>query len=499
MDFSNFNLTPSSKKALEGARIIADSNKHLKVIDLHLIGALLLQDNVNIDFSLQLCDVNKIGLLTAFKEVILEYKERKRKKAIYAEEISDILETAKTISTSYGHDYIGVDHIFLSILVTRDEISNFMGSLEIDLEKLIDTLSNSIEHGVEPIPTTQQPKPQPKTKSADDSIESCFENLNKTVLERGTFEIFGRDKEIDRAFEVLLRKNKSNVIFVGDAGVGKTAIVEGMVEQIVKRECPDLLLHKEIVSLDVTSVLSGTIYRGQMEEKMQKILKLVSENHHLILFIDEIHTIVGSGNSEGGLDLANILKPALSRGNISCIGATTLDEYKRYFEKDSALNRRFECISVAEPTKEETKKLLSKAKVSYEKFHQVSFDDNVLDIIIDLCEEYLPSKKFPDKAFDILDESGAKTKKIHIVRPQEAIDMEKKFKDDDFVESKAFKKHEEKYKKILETWGKKLEKEVFPVTEDTIYGIFAHKLDTTAEKVKNKNNIYVKGRIGFGV
>ena len=448
MDFSNFNLTPSSKKALEGARIIADSNKHLKVIDLHLIGALLLQDNVNIDFSLQLCDVNKIGLLTAFKEVILEYKERKRKKAIYAEEISDILETAKTISTSYGHDYIGVDHIFLSILVTRDEISNFMGSLEIDLEKLIDTLSNSIEHGVEPIPTTQQPKPQPKTKSADDSIESCFENLNKTVLERGTFEIFGRDKEIDRAFEVLLRKNKSNVIFVGDAGVGKTAIVEGMVEQIVKRECPDLLLHKEIVSLDVTSVLSGTIYRGQMEEKMQKILKLVSENHHLILFIDEIHTIVGSGNSEGGLDLANILKPALSRGNISCIGATTLDEYKRYFEKDSALNRRFECISVAEPTKEETKKLLSKAKVSYEKFHQVSFDDNVLDIIIDLCDEYLPSKKFPDKAFDILDESGAKTKKIHIVRPQEAIDMEKKFKDDDFVESKAFKSTKKNTKKF---------------------------------------------------
>ena len=145
--------------------------------------------------------------------------------------------------------------------------------------------------------------------------------------QKNEFEIFGRDKEIERIFEVLLRRNKSNVILVGEAGVGKTAIVEGMAEKIIKRECPDLLLHKEILCLDLTSVLAGTIYRGQMEEKLKKILDHLSKEDHYILFIDEIHTIVGAGSSEGSLDLANILKPALSRGNISCVGATTKDEY----------------------------------------------------------------------------------------------------------------------------------------------------------------------------
>jgi ATP-dependent Clp protease ATP-binding subunit ClpC len=234
-----------------------------------------------------------------------------------------------------------------------------------------------------------------------------------------------------------------------------------------------------------------------MEEKMKNIIKYVTNNPHLILFIDEVHTIIGSGSSEGSLDLANILKPALSRGQISCIGATTQEEYKRYFKKDQALDRRFENITVNEPSSEDTKALLMKAKASYENYHQVKYSKSCINLIVDLCSKYTPEKKFPDKAFDILDESGAKTKKTNIIRPQEAKDMEDKFKDKGFVKSKDFPKHKQKYEKILKNWGKNLEKQTFNVDIDTIYDIFAFKLNTTPENIKNGSNIRIKGTIGF--
>ena len=271
-----------------------------------------------------------------------------------------------------------------------------------------------------------------------------------------------------------------------------------MAEKIVKRECPDLLLHKEIISLDITSVVSGTIYRGQMEEKVKSILDSLKQNKRLILFIDEIHTIIGSGtSSEGGLDMANILKPALSRGEISCIGATTSEEYKRFFEKDSALDRRFENINVKEPSKEDTKELLLGAKFSYEDFHTVNYSEDIIDLIIDLCEEYLPTKKFPDKAFDILDESGAKTKKINVVRPQKAKDMESDLMEAQKNNQKNFEKLHKKYESILKKWGEKLEKTKFNVDKDTIYDIFANKLNVEPETIKNKDKIKPKGIIGF--
>jgi len=257
------------------------------------------------------------------------------------------------------------------------------------------------------------------------------------------------------------------------------------------------LLHKNILSLDLTSVMSGTIYRGQMEEKLKKILEHLSAEDHYILFIDEIHTIVGAGSSEGSLDFANILKPALSRGNISCVGATTKDEYDRFFKNDSALNRRFELINVNEPTKEETFELLKVAKKSYEKFHQVEYSEELLAKIVELCDIYLSNKKFPDKAFDIIDESGAKTKKVNMVRPQKAKDMEEQLVDLDFQKNTDYDKFHGKYVKILEKWGESLKNKTFNVDMDTIYDIFAHKLNTSKENIKENKNVPSSGRIGF--
>ena len=497
MDFSKFNLTPSAKSAIEEARQLADKLNHLKVIDLHLIHAVLCKNNTNINFSLQSMGVNQLGLSEAFYDVLKNYKEPKRKKRIYSPEIFQIIEVSSKIAKKQGHSYVGIDHIFLCCLYHVDEIAEFFNSLEIDAEELIQTLSTCISKGLESvIPQGKTQAPEQKKKALNPT-ESCCENLNEKITKRGTFEIFGRDKEIERAFEILLRKNKSNIIFVGEAGVGKTALVEGMAEKIVQRECPDLLLHKEILTLDITSVISGTIFRGQMEEKMKNILDFVSQNSHYILFIDEIHTIIGSGSSEGSLDLANILKPALSRGEISCIGATTGEEYKRYFKKDAALDRRFENINILEPSKEDVKTLLMNAKASYENYHQVSYSEDIVDLVIDLCSKYIPDKKFPDKAFDILDESGAKTKKTNIVRPQKAKDMEPMFSDKEFTESQKFSSFQKKYEKILLEWTKKLKNETFDVDKEVIYAIFAHKLGEPIENIKLGNDVRIKGTIGF--
>jgi ATP-dependent Clp protease ATP-binding subunit ClpC len=234
-----------------------------------------------------------------------------------------------------------------------------------------------------------------------------------------------------------------------------------------------------------------------MEEKIKNILDIVSNNNNYILFIDEIHNIVGAGSSEGSMDFANILKPCLSRGDISCIGATTKNEYDKFFKKDTALNRRFEKIDISEPSKEDTLSLILNTKKSYEKFHGVKYEDNVIEKIIDLCEIYLIDKKFPDKAFDILDESGAKTKKINIVRPQKAKDMENKLYNPEFQNSEEFKEFEKKYLQIIEKWGKKMRKKIFCVDMDTIYAIFANKLNTSKENIKDGKNIPLKGKIGF--
>lgn len=500
MNFSKFNLTPSAKSAISKSQKLAEELGHLKVIDIHLIICVLRQDNANIHNAFEKNEYNIHGIIQALEAALDSYKEPKRKKKIFAPEIFEILDIAKELAQHGGCEYIGSDHIALAILESREEIIEFLGQLGVELPLICESLSSNIFEGVQE-DSSQKVPISPGVAGANPSedfnlVQECCENLNKKVEERGSFEIFGRDEEINRAFEVLLKKNKSNIIFVGEAGCGKTAVVEGMAEKIVKRECPDLLLNREILALDVTSVLSGTMYRGQMEEKIKKILNVIKQNPRYIVFIDEIHTIVGSGGPDGGLDIANILKPALSRGEISCIGATTEDEYKSFFKKDSALDRRFENIAISEPSVKQAKELISKAKVSYEEFHQVSYSNEVIELIIDLCSEYLPDRKFPDKAFDILDESGARVKKEKIKRPQEAKDIEVKLADMT-EEINDFNKLRKEYEEILQKWGDSLKNKKFNVDKDVIYDLFANKLNVSIQALEKKEKLTIKGRIGF--
>jgi ATP-dependent Clp protease ATP-binding subunit ClpC len=500
MNFKNFNLTPSSKKALQKAKTTAKKFGHLKVIDFHLLHAISEQSHTNLDYIYHRIGFSKEGLISGIEAVLKIYKEPKRKKEIYCPSIKVILQSAEVIAKKYKSDYIGVDHILWAILEKCESIYLFIEKGGVDPEKLQSSLVFVFENGVnsEMSPTSPRGEPTAKHSKQMKSLDECCENLNEKCREKDGPEIFGRDKEIERLYEILLKRNKCNAILVGDAGTGKTAIVEGLAERIVGRQCPDLLLNKEIYYLDVTNILSGTIFRGQMEEKIKTIIDMVKSQSNIILFIDEIHTIIGAGGSEGGLDIANILKPALSRGEISCIGATTKQEYEKFFKKDSALNRRFEKIDVNEPSKEETLNLLINSKKHYETFHMVEYTEEALKLIVDLCDEYFPNKKFPDKAFDILDESGSKTKIKSIVRPEKAIELERQLLDEDIQDNiEEFTKIQKKYLSILKRWGQKLEKAKFSVDVNTIYSIFADKLETSIEKIKNNETIPTAGKIGF--
>ena len=265
-------------------------------------------------------------------------------------------------------------------------------------------------------------KSKKKSDSGTPVLDNFSKDLNKLAEEGQLDPVIGRKKEILRIAQILSRRKKNNPIIIGEPGAGKTAIVEGLAMMIHKGECTKNLMDKRIVSLDMNSLVAGTKYRGQFEERMKVIIEELQESPNIILFIDEIHTIVGAGNSSGSLDASNIFKPALSRGEIQCIGATTLDEYRTNFEKDGALERRFQKVVVDPSTKEETFEILKLSKEKYEDHHKVTYDDETLRTFVELADRYITDREFPDKAFDILDEVGARMQ-IDIKLPQEIEDL----------------------------------------------------------------------------
>ncbi len=261
-------------------------------------------------------------------------------------------------------------------------------------------------------------KSKKKTDSGTPVLDNFSKDLNKLAQDGKLDPVIGRQSEIFRIAQILSRRKKNNPIIIGEPGAGKTAIVEGLSMMIHNGECPKNLMDKRIVSLDMNSLVAGTKYRGQFEERMKAIIEELQVAPNIILFIDEIHTIVGAGNSSGALDASNILKPALSRGDIQCVGATTLDEYRKHFEKDGALDRRFQKVIVDPSSKEETFEILKQSKSKYEDHHKVSYDDKTLWIFVELADRYITDREFPDKAFDILDEVGSRMQ-VDIKLPEE--------------------------------------------------------------------------------
>jgi ATP-dependent Clp protease ATP-binding subunit ClpC len=272
-----------------------------------------------------------------------------------------------------------------------------------------------------------------KKKSNDSSSRTpVLDNFSRDLIklaEEGKLDpVIGREDEINRIAQILSRRKKNNPIVIGEPGCGKTAIVEGLAKKIFEGECPQNLANKRIVSLDMTSVVAGTKYRGQFEERMKIIMEELYENPDIIVFIDEIHTMIGAGNSSGSMDASNIFKPALSRGELQCIGATTLDEYRKNIEKDGALERRFQKVVVDPSTKEETLQILENSKFRYEDHHKVKYSDEILKLCVELADRYITDREFPDKAFDIVDEVGARSQ-VEIKLPEIIEDLKKQAED----------------------------------------------------------------------
>ena len=305
--------------------------------------------------------------------------------------LKKVLENAILDSKDNNNGTVTPYHLFTALLDVGEGIAiRTLISMNIDLDKIYDDFTSKIW------------KPQKGTKKL--LLEDIGININDKVKRNEIDPLIGREEEINQIQEILLRRTKNNPILIGLPGVGKTAIIEGLATLIEKKEVPISLQNKKIISLDMASAVAGTKYRGEFEERIKTIIKEVEENQDIILFIDEIHTLIGAGGAEGAIDASNILKPALARGKIHCIGATTTDEYKKHFEKDKALERRFQVINIKEPTIEETKKILYKIKPIYEKFHNVSIDNKIIDNIIFLSEKYIYERFRPDKQIDILDE-----------------------------------------------------------------------------------------------
>jgi len=343
------------------------------------------------------------------------------------------------------------------------------------------------------------PSSSKKTKKSSTTpvLDNFSRDLNKLAEEGKIDPVVGREKEVKRIAQILARKKKNNAIIVGDAGVGKSALIEKLALQIVNGDCPSNLLDKKLLSLDLTSLVAGTKYRGQFEERIKAILNELQNEPNVILFIDEMHTMVGAGNASGSMDVANILKPALARGEIQCIGATTFDENKKNIEKDGALVRRFQKIVLKEPSADETVQILKNLRNSYQDFHKVHYSDEVLSTIVTLSSKYITDRQFPDKAIDVLDELGS-DKKINSKIP-EVIEKLKKESDDikmrkiQVVKNQQYEqaaKLRDEEKKVLsklqeekEKWLETQKDSKIPISIDDVYEMVSQIVGVPISKV----------------
>ncbi len=385
----NFNI--EAQKILKNARDEMIKLGHPYIGTEHLLLAILKSDT---DLANKL---NEYGLTyDNFKDELCKVVGKTNKKSeyfLYTPLLRKIIENAIIDSKENNNGEVTEEHLFYAMLDEGEGIAiRLLIGMNIDIESMYDNFSSSLIK-----------KSNHSNKRKLLITELGFDMTSK--VNDGTFDpVIGRDKEVKRVMEILCRRTKNNPILIGEAGVGKTAIVEELARRIVLEDVPNNLIGKRIIALDMATMVAGTKYRGEFEERMKKIVKEVEDNDNIILFIDEIHTLVGAGGAEGAIDASNILKPALARGNIHCIGATTTNEYKNFIEHDSALERRFQKVIINEPSREETLNIISKLKPIYEKYHNVIVSDEVIKNIVDLSEKYIFDRNRPDKEIDILDE-----------------------------------------------------------------------------------------------
>jgi ATP-dependent Clp protease ATP-binding subunit ClpC len=342
-----------------------------------------------------------------------------------------VIEYAIEEARSLNHNYVGTEHILLGLLRESEGIAaQVLMNIGLKLEEVRQEVLNLLGAGVEGEPSALGMKMGPmvgrRPKSKTPALDSFGRDLTQLAADGELDPVIGRKDEIERLVQILCRRTKNNPVLLGEAGVGKTAIVEGLSQQIVNKQVPELLKDKRIVVLDLAMMVAGTKYRGQFEERIKAVINEVRRAKNVVLFVDELHTLVGAGGAEGAIDASNVLKPALARGEVQCIGATTLDEYRKHIEKDGALERRFQTIIVDAPTKDETLDILRGLQDRYEAHHRVRFTDEALYQAVELSTRYITGRCLPDKAIDVIDESGARVRLKNMTPPPDLTKTEEK-------------------------------------------------------------------------
>ena len=495
------NFTEEAKKIMVGAKIEMKELKHPYVGSEHLMLSILKNDkkianslkNYNLDYDI-------------FKNAIIDsigIGKKENEWFLYTPLIKRIIEEAIVSSKENNHNEVTPRHLLYAILEEGEGVAiRIMLSMGIDLDELMNEFEIKLVS---------------KKKNKKLLIDEFGIDLNKKALNNEIDPVYGREKEIKRVIEILSRRNKNNPLLIGDAGVGKTAIVEELARKITNGDVPNNLKLKKIISVDMASLVAGTKYRGEFEERIRKIINEVEDNDEIILFIDEIHTIVGAGGAEGAIDASNIFKPALARGKIKVIGATTKDEYKTTIEKDKALERRFQVVNVDEPSKDDVLNILYNLKDIYASYHHVVVDDEIIKKMVDLSNKYIYDRKEPDKTIDLLDETCSLASMKESKELKEYNELNKKLKKimnlkkeylikNDFVKASEYKNEEnELMNKINEleltinTTSKVELEDVYSVIkmktnlEDYIFNNELFDYDKLKEKLKNKikgqNNI----------
>ena len=357
-----------------------------------------------------------------------------------------IIDYAKEEARRLKHNYVGTEHILLALLrdnnnIAGSSLASFSINYSVIKGEILRILGVATTAGV----TQGRRHTTGSEKSRTPTIDEFTRDLTQLAKEKKLLPVIGRNTEIQRVIQILCRKTKNNPVLIGEAGVGKTAVIEGLAEAIIDHKVPDILFNKRVIVLDLASIVAGTKYRGEFEDRLKRIIREVTTSKKIIMFIDELHTLIGAGAAEGAIDAANMLKPALARGEIQCIGATTLNEHRKHIEKDSALERRFQSIHIKEPSFEDTVLILKGIKNSFEKHHKVHYPDETLELAVKLAERYITDRFLPDKAIDIIDEAGAKSRLAHFSRPDEILKIEDEIRDlikekDTLVKSQEYEK-----------------------------------------------------------
>jgi ATP-dependent Clp protease ATP-binding subunit ClpC len=491
------NFTPRAQQVLALARKEADRFNHNYVGTEHLLlGLIKLGQGVAVNVLTKL----GLDLETVRMQVEQQVGSGPETKMVgnipYTPRVKKVLALASKEAKNLNHSYVGTEHILLGLLREGEGVAaQVLRNLDVNLDKA----RQEILRELDPNFTSQdeddeEDEDQEVTSGAAGSKKNektpalrAFGRDLTELANKGELDpVIGRAEEIERVIQILCRRTKNNPVLIGEAGVGKTAIVEGLAQEIAVGNVPEILRDKRVITLDLALMVAGTKYRGQFEERIKAVMDEIKRTKNVILFIDELHTIVGAGSAEGAMDASNIIKPALSRGEMQCVGATTLNEYRKYIEKDAALERRFQTVKVEEPSVEDAIKILQGLKGKYELHHKARYTDPAIDSAVNLSSRYLPSRFLPDKAIDIMDEAGARARIGAMTRPPELkeieaeieeirVEKEGAIKEQDFEKAAHLRDKEKsakrRYDEMLESWRTSNEERVVDVDDEAIMAV----------------------------